>query len=296
MLISNIRGGLGNQFFMYAFGRALSLKYDLPLYLDVSCFKGDRFQRTYSLGHFRVKGKVITGSSIFQTCRFLAKCPSLLRRKPFSRFKIFFEPKGQHCFYDDTIVQPSSFNSISFCYLFGYWQNELYFRDFHDDIRNDFTISAQLGPQVLEIASAIESVNAVCIHCRRLWALPPQNIAQPASVGDSLPLEYYKKAITAMTASVPKPHFFCFSDQPEWLASHLQIDHPITFVDHRGHSGKDYEDLWLMSLCKYFIIANSTFSWWAAWLSKFHGKIVLCPDPAQYLGAAMPAQGWQIIR
>ena len=89
-------------------------------------------------------------------------------------------------------------------------------------------------------------------------------------------LEYYYNAIKKITEIVRKPHFFIFSDDIKWAQDNLKISYPATFVNHNA-DGKPFEDLRLMSLCKHHIIANSSFSWWGAWLSIDPDKIVFAP-------------------
>jgi hypothetical protein len=89
-------------------------------------------------------------------------------------------------------------------------------------------------------------------------------------------MDYYARCIARMAEHCREPHFFVFSDEPDWARENLPLDGPATFVDHNGPE-RDYEDLRLMSLCRHFIIANSSFSWWAAWLSRNPEKLVLAP-------------------
>jgi len=92
---------------------------------------------------------------------------------------------------------------------------------------------------------------------------------------------YYQRAVDTLSQRVPNPHFFVFADfaDPDWVKEHVRTRHPIEFVTHNG-ADKDTEDFWLMTQCRHFIIANSTFSWWTAWLGRHPDKIVIAPKDA----------------
>ena len=120
----------------------------------------------------------------------------------------------------------------------------------------------------------IQSSDAVAIHVRRGDYISNQNTTEFHGICS---LDYYHKAIDEIISKVNDPHFFVFSDDPEWTQENLKIDAPTTYVAHNS-SDKNYEDLRLMSLCNHFIIANSSFSWWGAWLSRNESKIVIAPS------------------
>ena len=184
---------------------------------------------------------------------------------------------------------------FSFVYLFGYWQNELYFREFAKEIRKELMISCEHHPDNIEMAKSIASVNAVCVHARRLHGIVNGRDIQRTEGHRSLPIEYYIGAVAKICAEVSNPHFFLFADAPDWFCENLKIKYPVTYVNSNAHNGREYEDLWLMSACKHFIIANSTFSWWGAWLSDFEEKIVICPDGRRFEGGAAPCDGWDVL-
>jgi hypothetical protein len=117
---------------------------------------------------------------------------------------------------------------------------------------------------------------------RRLHGLPSKTDAKSNPSISSLSVEYYKKGIEIIAQKITDPVFYCFGDYPQWFVENIKIDYPITIINNNKEE-KDYEDLWLMSLCKHFIIANSTFSWWGAWLSNYHDKIVIVPDVNCYV-------------
>ena len=177
-------------------------------------------------------------------------------------------------------------------YLAGFWQREEYFSEIADVIRKEFTFreppNAQNAETLREIAT---SGNAVCVHVRRGDYLEPQMHAFFGLCG----LDYYRQAMELMRGRVNGPRFFLFSDDPAWARGHLHIDDRTRLVDHNV-GGQDHEDLRLMAACRHFIIANSSFSWWGAWLSAAAGKIVVAPKTwladAKRIGFDPCPAGW----
>jgi Glycosyl transferase family 11 len=159
-------------------------------------------------------------------------------------------------------------------YLMGYWQSEQYFADIANIIREDFTFKLPMSQQNAELAKQINQVNAVSLHIRRGdYANNPETMATYGLCS----LDYYKEAIRYIVERVNAPHFFIFSDDINWVKNNLKIDYPYQYVDH-NHGTESYNDMRLMSLCKHHIIANSSFSWWGAWLNRNPEKLVVAPQ------------------
>ena len=157
--------------------------------------------------------------------------------------------------------------------LDGYWQNEKYFKDIADVIKDDFTIKIEPDEKNKDLLSQIKNCNAVAIHVRRGdYATNPQTANYHGACG----LDYYEKCVDLVAKKMNSPHFFVFSDDPKWTIENLKIDFSTTYISNNGQD-KGCEDLRLMKHCKHFIIANSSFSWWGAWLSNNPNKIVLAP-------------------
>jgi len=180
----------------------------------------------------------------------------------------------------DYIFDEKIFNQIS-CrdiYLDGYFQNENYFKDIKENLRKELTLKTKADNINEEISQRILNTNSVCLHLRRLHGFA----ANGAWVGGrlernmNLPLDYYYEAAKRIIKNVKDPYFFIFSDNPGWAQENLKLDYSKEFIGHNCR-GKDYEDLRLMSLCKHHIIANSTFSWWGAWLAQNPDQLVLAP-------------------
>jgi hypothetical protein len=162
----------------------------------------------------------------------------------------------------------------------GYWQDERYFKDIENVIRDSFVITTPHDSENHRWAQTISESNSVCLHARR------------KNYKFALPTEYYYRAVEYVARKISNPHFYCFSDDPEWLAKNFSIDYPYTAIHHNGQD-RNYEDLWLMTKCRHYIIANSTFSWWGAWLNPSSDKIVIAPANWGY-DTAVP-KGWKTI-
>ena len=271
MIISNIIGGLGNQMFQYAAAKALSLRLDAPLKFDNRDFAGYKLHQGFELnGLFNCNVEVATNNDLnmvlsWQKNRVVKR---LLKRAEFTSFRR-----------KSYVVEPQ-FNYWSGIrqlkdniYLDGYWQSEQYFIDFADTIHADFTFRPILSAQNAEIAKHIAQVNAVSLHVRRGdYAVNPKTTATHGLCS----LDYYRAAIDYVSGHVVQPHFFIFSDDIAWVKANLNIDSSAFFVDHNANQ-ESYNDMRLMSLCKHHIIANSSFSWWGAWLNQNAEKIVIAP-------------------
>ncbi len=271
MIISQIIGGLGNQMFQYAVGRALSLKCNTSLQLDISGFSNYSLHQGFELQRiFNCKTEIanevavrdILGWQYSSVIRRVVLRPSMapLRRKGF-----VVEPY----FHYWTEIN----NLTKDCYLSGYWQSEKYFGDVIAKIREDFIFKLPMENQNAELAKQINDVDAVSLHVRRGdYAKNPRTTATHGLCS----LDYYQAAIRHITKRVERPYFFVFSDDIAWAERNLKINFPHQYVDH--NQGKDsHNDMRLMSLCKHHIIANSSFSWWGAWLNPDVNKIVVAP-------------------
>ncbi len=270
MIIVKIIGGLGNQMFQYAFGRTLAEKYDTDLKLDVSEFETYRLHK-YSLGVFNIVEKFATPEEVkriaFEEYAPIVKyIRSKLGKSVWKKSKSYKEEKR---FYFD----PTVFDFGDDIYLEGYWQCEKYFKDIEDVIRKELTLNRSLDRKNREVSELMRDSNSVSLHIRRGDYV--SNPDTKAALG-ICSLEYYKLCIEHISRDVENPHFFLFSDDIAWTKKNIEIDYPATVVD--GNSAdSNYADLFLMSNCKHNIIANSSFSWWGAWLNDNPDKIVIAP-------------------
>ncbi|MCK4744844.1 alpha-1,2-fucosyltransferase, partial [Candidatus Parcubacteria bacterium] len=173
--------------------------------------------------------------------------------------------KEQHSHFDSKILK-----LIGNIYLDGYWQSEKYFKNIENSIRKEFTLKNDLQLKAKKLLRKIKNTESISIHIRRNDYISHKPANQYHGVCH---LSYYKKAINVIIKKIDDPHFFVFSDDIDWCKKNLKIKFPTIFVE----GNKDYEDLILMSKCKHNIIANSTFSWWGAWLNNNPNKIVIAP-------------------
>jgi hypothetical protein len=160
------------------------------------------------------------------------------------------------------------------CYLSGYWQTEKYFSDIENLIREDFRIIKPLDGQNLGIAEKIKHTESVSIHLRGRDYI---NRVETKKIHFTCDNSYYERSLSFIREKIKNPHFFVFSDDPEWAKKFLKTNHSFTFVEGNSWNKTSYEDLRLMSLCRHNIIANSSFSWWGAWLNLNVDKIVVAP-------------------
>lgn len=271
MVISNIIGGLGNQMFQYAAGRALSLERGQSLRLDVSGFAGYALHQGFELQRvFDCQAEIATEADVRDVLgwQFSSGIRRVLIRPSMAVFRRHGFVVEPHFHYWPEIKHvPQN------CYLVGYWQSEKYFRDVATDIRADFIFKSPLANRNAELAGQIAQVNAVSLHVRRGdYANSPKT----AATHGLCPLDYYRAAIQHIAERVDQPYFFIFSDDPFWARENLKIKFPCQYVDH-NQGAESYNDMHLMSMCKHHIIANSSFSWWGAWLNPDPEKIVVAP-------------------
>lgn len=256
MIIARLQGGLGNQMFEYAFGRAVALRNSAELALDLSQYEED-LQRRYMLDAFRIEARIATPQEVAAFVggnRFTRKLLSLLGSP-----RTIHEPS--FAFY------PRALEAKDPCYLDGYWQSEKYFADIVPTLRKEFALKESLSEEARKIAAKISEGTSVSIHVRRG--------DYAGSQFELLGAGYYTRAIAKIQETVPHPKYFIFSDDIAWARENLPIPDP-TFVSGRGLS--DIEELTLMSRCTHHIIANSSFSWWGAWLDPRSEKIVVAPE------------------
>lgn len=270
MIIIQLLGGLGNQLFQYAAARRVAIERSLPLKVDISAFESYSL-RSYKLDHFNITVDIATPEEIRRFIRpdVVGKGKRWFIRNLLPRHlrPIYREQKQYH-------FEANIFNTPNNVYLQGYFQNERYFKSIESVIRREFKVKSPLqGPNTV-MADQIHNSNAISLHIRRGdYASNPET----RTYHGLLPLSYYQTAVQQITEVVESPHFYVFSDDPQWARENLRIDHPMTLVDHND-SAHDYEDLRLMSLCKHHIIANSSFSWWGAWLCENPQKVVYAPS------------------
>ena len=277
MVSVELIGGLGNQMFQYAIGRRLSLEKNTELKLDISPFSTYNVHK-YELKNFNILEKFCENAEIeeFQLLKMNHPLKKIyrsilwrLKNKKNLKFNLIKEPNFH---YDDNILNNLQGN----IYLSGYWQSEKNFTSIEHILREEFRprIPLSLESKVVEKNVNDSEYESVSIHIRRgdYITNPKANV-----VHGVLPLDYYHRAINLIEERIDNPFYYIFSDDPEWVQHNLKINKKCYYVAHNG-AEKSYEDMYLMSQCKHNIIANSTFSWWGAWLNNNSQKIVIAPQ------------------
>ena len=267
MIIGRVSSGLGNQLFQYAVARHLALKNRTALYLDLSYYR-QQYEtdtpRYFKLGHFGISYRTLQDSPL----QYVSKATKLLPNRSWPPFFVFL--KEQHFHFDEKVVQTHG-NCIT---LDGFWQSEAYFRDSADAIRQDLTLTSTPSPEFRMYEQRIKATAVpVSLHVRRGDYVNHPEFSQTFGfVG----LDYYEKALCQLNQQVDNPRLFVFSDEPEWVRQNLPLPDNTVFVRNTGPDG-DVADLVLMSRCRHHITANSSFSWWGAWLNPAADKLVISP-------------------
>ena len=181
--------------------------------------------------------------------------------------------KGRYVREKHQHFDPDLLNASDYVYLDGFWQSEKYFSDIEEILRQEFTLKLPQSALFDQISEAIASTCPVSLHIRRG---DMANNPETNRLHGTCSLDYYDRAVQHIAKHVSQPHFFIFSDDPIWVKEHLNLSFPSTLVSY-GSSLHDYEELHLMSRCHHHITANSSFSWWGAWLNPKPDKIVITP-------------------
>lgn len=286
MIIVSINGGLGNQLFQYAFGKHLEHINQEDVFFDLSAFDGSN-HRDFALNHFNIKIKKATQNKI-----------PFIYRKNFKKFNLLARTLNK-LFYTRPIFTQNQFHFNPYflqkrrnAYYWGYWQSQKYFEGVKNIIKKELIFKDGASVIDQQLFQKIQEQQSVCIHVRRGDYLGHSRLA----VNE---LSYYKKAIEAICNKVQNPSFYIFSDDIDWCKENLMINYPHTFV----YTGDTYRDFRLMTQCRHNIIANSSFSWWGAYLGQNHDKIVISPkkwfveniDKDRYNTKDLLPENWMII-
>jgi hypothetical protein len=261
MIVVRLMGGLGNQMFQYALGRRMALEQGVQLKLDLSWFDEEGqvadTPREYALAGWRIDAHFATRDD-------LRKFKRIWPWQAAGR--IIREPRTG--FHPDVLAVRAP------VYLIGYWQNENYFRPIERLLRDEFELRSGLTRSYEEAERRISTVSSVSLHIRR-----GDYVTNPATNAfhGTCSVEYYRAASALIQAKVKDAELFIFSDDLEWARRNVQLGLPSHFIDHDAAMPPE-QDVWLMSRCRYHIIANSSFSWWSAWLSPSPAKIVIAPN------------------
>ncbi len=268
-VVVSLYGGLGNQLFQYAAGLAIAQRQQAALMFDLNWFETVKTNqkltsRCYALSPFGVKHKSLPlknkRSFYFKLARHFS-----LPVKDSLGIPIYFE---KHYHFDDQLEQMSLP-----IHLDGYWQSYRYFESVKPLLTKQIAQPGQMDKVNQAMLKDIQSSHSVCLHVRR-----GDYVSNPSAAKQhgTCSIAYYHAAIKEMVARQPSVKFFIFSDDIAWAKSSLKFTGEHAFVDINGDQDV-HLDLWLMCACRDFIIANSSLSWWAAWLSQHQEKYVIAP-------------------
>lgn len=268
-------GGLGNQMFDYAFMLRLSKEHPAMLFHPY----GDKSKR-YGHAGFQLEGVFHLRPEDLQLhwrTELFGFYWHVVRLFPKKTRPLLLRMVGVHevKVSENFVFYPEVLQSIHKNELFmGTWQSQRYFEDAKDEVRKAFTFKKELlNDPTRQLCDAIEVCNAVSLHVRRDDYL---STTYAQGFGGICTKSYYQNAIAYMKSNTYNPKLFVFSDDIDWCRENLDIG-DATFVD-CNHGDESWQDMYLMSRCKHNIIANSTFSWWGAWLNSNPEKIVVAPD------------------
>jgi hypothetical protein len=272
MIIANLIGGLGNQLFQFAAGLAAARRTGTEFRVAVDMFDGYRLHQGYELTRAFAVAPPEASATEMQKC--LGPLRSKVVRRLLGHFMRGTLRQGRVVFQPTVTYWPGIRELGATAYLQGYWQSECYFADAAVEVRAALLFRS--GPSAVNARwiERIEGCNSVSMHVRRgdyIRSSKSRKLYAECSP------DYYREAMDYMLQHHRDARFFVFSDEPEW-ALQLFADRSdiVEIVDH-NRGAESYNDMRLMSRCRHNIIANSTFSWWAAWLGERPGKMIIAP-------------------
>lgn len=267
MIVCQLQGGLGNQLFQYALGRTLAARHEVPLVLDTNVVDRSH-DRTFALGAFDLRARTLSAGerkTMRLPSRPMGRLGRILSRfTPRPRLPVVME-RGFG-------FNPSVLAAPAACYVVGYWQSYRYFGEIESTLRHELQLRQRAEGANLAMAARIAGTKAVSLHVRRGDYLN----AGTRDFHGLCDQAYYQRAETLLRERVGDIHVYVFSDDPAWAVDNLKLVSPMTVVDHND-PGQAHEDLRLMALCRHHITANSTFSWWGAWLGTNPDRTVIAP-------------------
>lgn len=274
-----LKGGLGNQLFQYATYRALALRNDARLVLDVATLfaRDRRYRRAFELDAFALPGDVEVRRGRDRAFRLRRNVSRWFEsgRKPFMR-RYVSEPDSSG--FSPELCSLEVSGTVRFS---GYWQCADYFDDCAERLRRELAFRDDVATRNAELAKQLAEGSSVAVHVRRV------------QYDSRLSPAYYDVAIDRLARELPDARFYCFSDDPKWCEKTLATRCPITVVDNTDLGS--LEDFRLMARCRHFVIANSSYSWWAAWLGTRPDTRVLAPPASVWANPASVLSRWEVV-
>ena len=268
-------GGIGNQLFQYAAARSISYLKGVPIKVDTSFYDLKTDNRFFSLHHFNT---IIIKAQKEEIDKLIAKTSSSFYARILKRFRFptRFYKKTHIIENSKKVIDKRITNCNNDAFIEGWFQNEMYFKGIRDVLLKEFTLKNDERKEFQEARNKIINCESVSIHFRRGDYLTNKYFG-PA------PLDYYYRAIKYINERVILPVYYIFSDEIDWVKKNFKIEGNFHYLDSSRKNlsihptENDSQDLMLMKQCKYNIVANSTFSWWAAWLNTNPEKIIIAP-------------------
>lgn len=260
-IMIEVLGGLGNQMFQYAAGAALAKRLGLRVLLDLRAFNKYSL-RSFLLNRWRISAREAADRELRQFPLWLGKVARRLQPLGIQT--------GYH--YELSIGYHPFAVAGNKCRIAGYFQSEEYFSDSREFILREFTLSEMLLGANLRISKHIEDTQSVSIHVRRGDYVSDPRARLVHGVCD---ITYYQSAIDEISSACSGATFFLFSDDMDWAKQNIRVPGELVCVE--GNESRPEIDIYLMSLCRHNICANSSFSWWGAWLNRHEGKHVIVP-------------------
>lgn len=277
IIIANLIGGLGNQMFQYAAGLSMAIQKNVPYKIDTSDFRNYKLHK-YSLDKWNISAAIATSSEV-QPLK--SKRLFFLKNKEYREFGFNFDAE--------------LFKQSPPVYIKGYWQSEKYFINVRDLLLKEFTPKNPLSEFSQGILNLLEKSSlSISLHIRRGDYLLEKNQKIHGVCG----LDYYESAILQFENQYKNATFFIFSDDIQWAKDNLKFNSNKIWVD-GNDSSKNFEDIYLMSRCNHNIIANSSFSWWGAWLNNHGDKKIIAPKAwfhsDQYNASDLCCPSWVLL-
>ena len=271
MIVVNLSGGLGNQMFQYACGRAMSIRLEQPFRIATDQFddyllhNGFELHRVFNVNDVQAKSsdlQKILGWQRFPKIRWLLGRPSMSWAR-----------NGNWCAEPKFEYWPDIENALAPLYLHGYWQSENYFKDFSEQIRQDFSFRLAWDIHDIAVHERMKAQPSASIHIRRGDYITNKN----KKIFARCDFDYYLKSVSLLRDKIPEIKLFAFSDDPQWVERYLIPELGEMDIIRHNFGARSSNDMRLMSLANHHIIANSTFGWWGAWLNPSPNKIVIAP-------------------
>jgi len=271
-IYSYLQGGLGNQMFQYAIAKALSERYRAAFVLNYSWFnapQGDATPRELQLNHLKIQDIAFV-DEVFP--KKLGKFRRILQ--PFLPAQPLVIYQRNAFDFDPTLFNLKDILNKDL-YLSGYWQAFPYIEAIKEQLKEEFQTKDNLSNIYQNYLKEIKSSESVMVHIRRGDYV---HLPTASQYHGTLPISYYLTIMNELLGFKPHAHFFIFSDDLDWAKEELGTDFEITYIEHVQTSDAPAQELQLMRACKHHIIANSTLSWWGAWLKQDPSGLVYAPS------------------